>query len=121
MILNKQGAEFYVPDGQNEEAALARTTVMAISAHQDDLEIMAYDGILQCFGRDDRWFTGVVVTNGSGSARNGLYASYTDEAMQKVRKVEQKKAAFIGEYAAQVLMNYSSAEVKNPQDTLVIK
>ena len=121
MLLNKPGAEIYVPDGQTIEQALARTTVMGISAHQDDIEIMAYDGILNCFGHDDEYFSGIVVTNGAGSARSGIYASYSDEEMQKVRKLEQKKAAFVGEYAAQVLMDYSSSEVKDPQNTLVIK
>ncbi|MCK5428285.1 MAG: hypothetical protein KAI94_02380, partial [Anaerolineales bacterium] len=58
-------AEIFVPDNLPPEEALARTTHMAIGAHQDDLEIMAIDGILQCFQRKDRWFTGVVATNGS--------------------------------------------------------
>ena len=35
---------------------------------------MAYHGIAECFGRADRWFTGVVVTNGAGSPRAGIYA-----------------------------------------------
>jgi LmbE family N-acetylglucosaminyl deacetylase len=93
---------------------------MAIGAHQDDLEIMAFDGILQCFQRQDRWFTGVVVTNGSGSPRDELYRDYTDEDMRQVRIKEQKKAAVVGEYAAQVLLDYPSSAVKdgaNP-DTL---
>ena len=47
-------AELFVPDGLSPTDALARTTHMAVGAHQDDLEIMAYDGILQCFQRDDR-------------------------------------------------------------------
>ena len=58
---------------------------MCISAHQDDIEIMAYHGIAECFGRSDRWFTGVVVTNGAGSPRSGIYGEYTDAEMQKVR------------------------------------
>ena len=31
--------------------AVAKTTHMAIGAHQDDIEIMAYHGVLECFGR----------------------------------------------------------------------
>jgi LmbE family N-acetylglucosaminyl deacetylase len=120
MQFKKSGAEIFIPDGTADKEALARTTIMAISAHQDDIELMAYDGILKCFGRDDEWFTGVVVTNGAGSARNGLYGTYTDEAMQKVRKQEQKKAAFIGDYAAQLLLNYSSTEAKDPQNKDII-
>jgi len=106
-------AQIFVPDGLPDEPALARTTHMGISAHQDDLEIMAMDGILQCFGREDHWFTGVVVTNGAGSPRNGLYANYSDQEMQLVRVKEQKKAAVVGEYAAQVLLDYPSWAVKD--------
>ncbi|HEX3045193.1 MAG TPA: PIG-L family deacetylase [Bacillota bacterium] len=115
MKFHKTGAEVYVPDGKTVEEAIKRTTVMGISAHQD-IEFMALDGILKCFGSDKEWFTGVVVTNGAGSARSGIYADYTDEDMQKIRKLEQKKAAFVGEYAAQVLLDYSSSEVKSAQD-----
>jgi hypothetical protein len=57
-------AQLFVPDGLPAEQALSRTTHMAIGAHQDDLEIMAIDGILKCFQQAHKWFTGVVVTNG---------------------------------------------------------
>jgi hypothetical protein len=53
MKLNKETFEIYVPDGIDTAAALARTTHMAVSAHQDDIEIMAMDGVLQCFGKSD--------------------------------------------------------------------
>ena len=116
-----EGAELYIPDGMNEAEALARTTHLAIGAHQDDLEIMAYDGILACFQQDAKWFTGVVVTNGAGSSRIGAYADYTDEEMVEVRNVEQKKAAVLGEYSAQFLLNHPSANAKAADGTLVIK
>jgi len=106
-------AQLFVPDGLPAERALARTTHMAVGAHQDDLEIMAFDGILKCFQREDRWFTGVVVTNGAGSPRDDLYKDYTDEAMRAVRIKEQKKAAVLGEYAAQALLDYPSSAVKD--------
>ena len=105
--------EIFVPDGLAPQAALARTTHMAIAAHQDDLEIMAFAGILACFQRDDRWFCGVVVTDGSGSPRDDLYKNYTDDAMRAIRRKEQKKAAVVGEYGAQVLLDYPSAAVKD--------
>ena len=72
MRFKRDTAQLFVPDGLPEGQALARTTHMGISAHQDDLEIMAVDGILQCFQRTDKWFTGVIVTNGSGSPRDDL-------------------------------------------------
>jgi LmbE family N-acetylglucosaminyl deacetylase len=118
-------AQLFVPDGLAPEEALARTTHMAIGAHQDDLEIMAIDGILACYQQADKWLTGVVVTNGSGSPRDDLYKNYTDEAMREVRIKEQMKAAVIGEYAAQALLDYPSSVVKdgsnkNPVEDMVL-
>ena len=107
-------AQLYIPDNAPEAEALARTTHLAIAAHQDDIEIMAIDGILAAFGQPDRWFTGVVMTNGAGSPRTGLYGDYSDEEMRAVRAQEQKKAAFIGGYAAQFLLDHPSSAVKNP-------
>ncbi|NLF16515.1 MAG: PIG-L family deacetylase [Lentisphaerae bacterium] len=116
MKLKNPSAEIFVPDGLAVDAALRRTTAMAVVAHQDDMEILAYHGIVEAFGRQDAWFTGTVVTNGSGSARSGLYASYTDEQMCQVRRQEQKKAAVVGEYGALALLDYTSAAVKSPTD-----
>ena len=121
MKLDLDTAEIFVPDGLPVEKALARTTHMAISAHQDDLEIVAYDGILKCFQRDDKWFCGVVVTNGSGSPRDDLYKDYTDEEMRVVRRTEQKKAAMVGEYGAQVLLDYPSTAVKDGSNKSAVK
>jgi len=121
MDFHNSGAEVYVPDGSPVDVALSRTTHLCVSAHQDDIEIMAYHGILECFGRSDKRFTGVTVTNGSGSPRDGLYGNYTDEEMQVVRRKEQKKAAFIGEYSAHVFLDYSSSAVKDPANTDVVE
>ena len=121
MQFHKPTADFFVPDGTPWDAALARTTHLCISAHQDDIEIMAYHGVAECFGLKDRWFTGVVVTNGAGSPRSGIYANYTDEEMQKVRLIEQRKAAYIGEYACQIQLGFTSGEVKNPKETAVVE
>lgn len=116
MEFHKGSAEVFVPDETAVEAALGRTTHLGIGAHQDDLEILAVDGIMRCFQRTDRWFTGVVMTNGSGSPRAEIYADYTDEEMMAVRRKEQKKAAIVGEYGAQVLLDYPSAAVKDPSN-----
>jgi LmbE family N-acetylglucosaminyl deacetylase len=110
---HKNTAQIFVSDQISEQQALQRTTHIAIAAHQDDIEIMAIDGILACFQQPDRWFTGVVVTNGAGSPRDNLYKDYTDLEMQRMRAKEQFKAAFLGEYSAQVLLDYTSAEVKD--------
>ena len=124
MRLTKESAELYVPDGATGSEAISRTTHICISAHQDDIEIMAFHGVLQCFALPDKWFMGVVVTNGAGSPRSDLYADYTDEQMRAVRRVEQKKAAHVGEYAAVVLLDHSSSALKDagnprPVDDLV--
>ncbi len=106
-------AEVFVPDDLPAERALARTTHLCISAHQDDIEIMAVGPILECFQQKDRWFTGVVVTDGRGSPRDNLYKDYTDEEMRLVRFKEQNKAAIVGEYSAQVMLDYPSRIVKD--------
>ncbi|NPA92383.1 MAG: PIG-L family deacetylase [Chloroflexi bacterium] len=118
MRFHQPEAEIYIPDGTPEPEALSRTTHLCFSAHQDDIEIMAAHAILACFQQPEQWFTGVVVTDGRGSPRNGLYAHYTDEAMRAVRFQEQRKAAFVGEYAAQIMLDYPSKAVKDPTNPL---
>lgn len=113
MQFNLSSAEIFVPEGLPIEQALERTTHMAISAHQDDIEIMAAAPILECFQQADQWFTGVVMTDGRGSPRDDLYKDYSDEAMRLVRIKEQKKAAVIGEYAAQLILDYPSKAIKD--------
>ena len=111
----------YIPDGTEEKKTIARTTHLAISAHQDDIEFMAYAPIAECFGKADKWFSGIVVTDGAGSPRSELYADYTDEEMKEVRIVEQKKASAVGEYSFQMLLGYPSKEVKDPKNTAIVK
>jgi LmbE family N-acetylglucosaminyl deacetylase len=111
--LSRKDAEIFVPDGLEQQAALARTTHLAVAAHQDDLEIMALDGILQAFQSRERWFCGIVTTDGAGSPRAGVYRDYTDESLRAVRRLEQRKAAFVGEYGAQVFLNHPSSTVKD--------
>lgn len=120
MRLHFDTADIFVPDNQPVEQALARTTHMTISAHQDDIEIMAAQPILECFQQEDKWFTGVVVTDGRGSPRTGLYKNYSDEDMRLVRFKEQRKAAVIGEYSAQVLLDFPSMLVKNSLNIEVV-
>ena len=120
MKFKLDSAEIFVPDGLPPEEALTRTTHLGIGAHQDDLEIMALSGILDCFQQEDKWFCGIVVTNGSGSPREDLYKDYTDDEMRLVRRKEQKKAAVVGEYSAQVLLDYPSSAVKGADKNVVI-
>ena len=117
--LSQPQAQLYIPDGADAPEALARTTHLAIGAHQDDLEIIAYDGIAACHGRQDAWFCGVVVTDGAGSPRSGPFADCTDTDMQRIRAEEQKRAADLGQYGAQFLLHHPSRVVKEPgQETV---
>jgi LmbE family N-acetylglucosaminyl deacetylase len=113
MKFNLVTAEVYIPDNLPVEQAFSRTTHLCFSAHQDDIEIMAAQPILECFQQKDKWFTGVVVTDGRGSPRDDLYKNYTDDEMRLVRFKEQRKAAFVGEYSAQVMLDMPSKIVKD--------
>lgn len=112
MKLSRPDADVFVPDGTPMPDALRRATHVCVGAHQDDQEFMALHGILECFGRKDRAFAGVVVTNGAGSARTDIYADHTNEDMVRVRVKEQRKAAVVGEYACQVQLMHPSGDVK---------
>lgn len=108
--------DLFIP--KNED--IGKITHLAVSAHQDDIEFMAYHGILECFMKEDKRFGAVVVTNGSGSPRSGIYADCSDETMMKIRKDEQKKAAIIGDYAMQAFLDAPSAKVKDKFDRSII-
>ncbi len=120
MKLTKSNADVFVPDNKPIAEAAARTTHLGIGAHQDDLEFMAYHGILNCFGQKDKWFTGVVVTDGAGSSRTGIYAQYSDAEIAAVRPGEQRKAAIIGEYAAMFQLGHPSSAVKDAKNQDVV-
>lgn len=110
----------YVPDGADKIEALSRTTHLCIAAHADDIEFMAFAPIAECFQKQDKWFCGVVTTDGAGSPRSGIYADYTDEDMKAIRIDEQKKAAYMGCYGAQILLGYSSKELKDSGSESVV-
>ena len=111
-MFNQANSEVYIPDGSQAALALSRTSHLCIAAHQDDIEIMAADGILKCYENENLHFTGCVVTDGHGSPRAGKFAHVSDDEMAQIRIEEQKEAARIGKYSAQVLLGYPSAEVK---------
>ena len=114
MKFSQPQADVYVPSGIEPAAALARTTHLCVAAHQDDIEIMAYHGIAECQRRDDRWFSGVIVTNGAGSPRAGHFAKINDAEMQAVRRREQRRAARLGGYSIQIQLGHPSIAVKRP-------
>jgi LmbE family N-acetylglucosaminyl deacetylase len=108
------GHNLYLPNPLASAAdVFARVTHLCVAAHQDDIEIMAHTAIALCFGRSDLSFAGVVVTNGSGSPRSGVYADLIDEQMRAVRREEQRTAAAIGRYGACLQLDHPSALVKD--------
>src|SRR5690349_24661154 len=115
MKFSRADADVYLPPtsrAASPEAALARTTHLCVIAHQDDIEINAYPAVAECYGRSDRFFTGVVMTNGAGSARTGRFAQTTDEQMQSIRRQEQRTAADLGAYNLQLQLGHASRDVK---------
>ena len=122
---NHKSSDILIPDGAPINDALSRTSHLAIGAHSDDLEIMAYHGIVNCYGHGEQlnknWFTGVTATDGRGSSRAGPYSDCSDEEMAKIRKEEQKQAAFVGRYSAMIQLGYSSDEIMSDQGSLKLK
>ena len=122
---NHKSSDILIPDGVPINDALSRTSHLAIGAHSDDLEIMAYHGIVNCYGHGEQlnknWFTGVTATDGRGSSRAGPYSDCSDEEMAKIRKEEQKQAAFVGRYSAMIQLGYSSDEIMSDQGSLKLK
>jgi LmbE family N-acetylglucosaminyl deacetylase len=116
MKLHQETAELFIPDGSPLPEALARTTHLAISAHQDDVEIMAAEPIFACFQREDRWFAAVVMGDGRGSPRDDLYRDYNDDQMRWVRFKEQRKAAVVGEYAGLAQLDYPTSTIKDARE-----
>ena len=113
LFFSRPEADVYAPADEDAAAALARVTHLCVAAHQDDIEILAYDGICDCLESPaTRAFGGVVVTNGAGSPRGGPYAAFSDEQMQAKRREEQREAARLGGYAIQIQLAHPSADVK---------
>src|SRR5580692_9783057 len=113
MKLHHTTAEVFIPDDAPVAEALKRVTHLGIGAHQDDLEFMAYHGVLACYHSDTEWFGGVTCTNGGGSARTGPYANHTDTQMVAIRRREQNAAAVVGRYGVMIQLDYPSSAVKS--------
>jgi len=118
MKLRNQRARLFFP--ATSGGKLQDTTHLCIAAHQDDIELMASGAILECYEQKNKAFTGVIVTDGAGSPRSGIYADWTDDAMTAVRAVEQEKAATVGSYNAQFQLGYPGKEVRDNTDNAVV-
>lgn len=109
MNFKKSNATIYFPGKES----LDGVTDMCIAAHQDDIEIMAYGPISECYNSETRNFCGIVMTDGAGSPRAGEYSNYTNEQMKEVRIQEQNDAAKLGNYTAILQLGYASSEIKD--------
>ena len=112
-------ARLVTPDGKTGPEAISRTTHLGIGAHQDDLEFMAFHGILTCYDRTDRWFGGVTITDGRGSSRAGKFKDWSDDQIAAERIREQEAAAVIGQYSFIAQLGFSSSAVRNAQQPAV--
>ena len=101
---------FYSPLGLNFAEAKARTRVLAIGAHPDDLEFMCVEPIARCLPQEN--FGGLIVTSGSGSLRALEHEKLSDAEYAELRWEEQKHAARIGRYAFVDSLNLESAELR---------
>jgi LmbE family N-acetylglucosaminyl deacetylase len=97
MNLKNVSASVFVPDGKPVAEALRRITHLGIGAHPDDLEFMAFHGIVAGYAKRD--FGGVVCTDGSGAGD------------VNVRRQEQNRAAEIGRYGVMIQLGYPSRNV----------
>ena len=75
---------------------------LAVSAHKDDMEMFAFDGIVRS-ARGEGGFVGVVLTDGGACPRAPQFAGVSDEDMAELRSAEQKRAAETGGYNAPYL------------------
>ena len=113
-------ARYFVParynpeDGRTLPEAVKATTHMSFGAHQDDAEIMAYHGIALCFLDPEKWFSSVIMTDGSGSpSEGGPYSAFSKEQMGERRTEESWAVAMAGRYAFTGAMNYPSGVMKD--------
>jgi LmbE family N-acetylglucosaminyl deacetylase len=120
MKLTKPTADIFIPSNDTLDAALQTVTHLGVGAHQDDLEFMAFHGILQCYETPGDGFCGVTCTDGAGSPRAGVYANHTDADMRLVRRKEQKNAAQIGHYKAMFQLDFASRELKDGVNPAVV-
>jgi LmbE family N-acetylglucosaminyl deacetylase len=116
-LLSNTSAQIFIPDNRPLPEAASRVTHLGVGAHHDDLEFMAFHGIVQCMDSSDSWFGGVTCSDGKGSSRSGVFAQITPEELGKLRASEQNEAASIGQYGLMVQLGYPSSVVTNPSDT----
>lgn len=113
--------EIWISDGNTETMAREKTTRLAIVAHQDDVEILAYSGIQACYKNEEEGFSAIILTSGVNSPRKGKYKEVTGAEMREIRRQEQINAAKLGDYRSLTMLGYESSAVKNNEDTHLVE
>lgn len=113
--------DLFIPTDISFTQAASQVTHLGIGAHQDDLEIMALPGILECYQNPKQHFGGIICTNGSGSPRTEAYADYDNQKMQRVRCEEQRQAALLGEYLFVAQLEFSSASIQSSDNAKLVE
>ncbi len=97
------------------------TNLLAISAHQDDIEIMAMDGILRAYGSKKYAFYAAVVGDGANCLKAGKYSEVSDKEMIEARNQEQLRASQIGEYSKLYFLKHAHSEIEQEENESIIK
>jgi len=113
--------KIFIPDEVPLQRALSRTTHLGIGAHSDDLEFMAFEGIIRCYHSSQLWFGGVVCTDGAGSARSGRFEKISSEQLRRLRVREQQRAAARGRYAFVAQLGHPSAALEKPRGSRLVE
>lgn len=121
VLASQDAVRIFVPDQKPLPEALQRITHLGVGAHHDDLEFMAFHGILECHGKNDLWFGGVTCTDGKGSSRNGDFANMTPDQLAETRAAEQNRAAEMGGYGVMIQLGHPSFRITNPADIALQK
>lgn len=106
--------EKFIPGNANGQTV----NFIAVSAHKDDIEMMAFDGIVKSL-KGDGGFVAAVLTDGGACPRAEEYKDVDDEDMAALRTAEQKRAAEAGGYSALYLLEKKSAEVKRGDKEII--
>ena len=118
--MNSQGKQFPFYSGASVWLAPGKRwkqcTHLVIAAHQDDVEIMAAYGILECYKKQNKHLVAVVLTNGKSSPRAGHYAHWGPEKMAQERMKEQIRAAKLGGYLGVLQLGYDSSLLKSKKE-----
>ncbi len=111
--LKGRNIQIWTPNRKSFEELRKKTTHLGVCAHSDDLEVIAFDGIVKHFKDKRSNFFGIVVSDNQGKPIHPKYKSFSLSKVQKIREEEQIKAARLGEYAGLAFLRYPSSKIKD--------